>query len=70
MKTFSLTQQEVVALYEKLNLSFEPIENIDFNKPYEAITNRNFGIKDYTISTNNTNFTKQNLNCLTDENYK
>ena len=50
MKT--ITYEEVAKLYSDLKITSQPTESTKFETSYEQITNRNFGIKDYTTSSN------------------
>ena len=50
MKT--LTYEEVAKLYSDLKITSQPTDSTKFEPSYEQITNRNFGTKDYTTSSN------------------
>ncbi len=50
MKT--ITYEEVAKLYNDLKITSQPSENTKLDTSYEQITNRNFGTRDYTTSSN------------------
>lgn len=50
MKT--ITHEEVAKLYADLKITSQPSYNTKLDKLYEQVTNRNFGTKDYTTSSN------------------
>ena len=66
MKTNTITYEDIAKLYGELKLTSQRTETTKFDTAYEQITNRNFGIKDYTISTNFSEFIDQYSKCSID----
>ena len=66
MKTNTITYEDVLKLYNEFRQTSQHSETTILEHSYEQITNRNFGIKDYTISTNFSEYRDQYSKCSID----
>lgn len=67
MKNITITYEDIAKLYDELKLSSQYPESLKVELSYEQVTNRNFGIKDYTTSTNSTEIIENYAKCSIDE---
>lgn len=51
-----ITYEEIAKLYTDLGITDQSTERAEFETSYKQITNRNFGTKDYTISSNSSEY--------------
>lgn len=66
MKNQTITYEDITKLYNELKLTSQRAEIIKCKISYGEVTNRNFGTKDYTISTNSSEFLEQYSKCSID----
>lgn len=66
MKIESITYEDIAKLYSDLQLTPQPTEATKLDFSYIQITNRNFGIRDYTVSSNFSETVEEYATCITD----
>ena len=61
-----ITYEDVAKMYNELRLSPQHTDTTKLKINYDKITNRNFGVKDYTVSTTSSELSEQYSKCYID----
>lgn len=66
MNNKKITYEDIAKMYNELRLSPQNTDTTKLIINYDKITNRNFGVKDYTVSTISSELSEQYSKCCID----
>ncbi len=66
MNNKKITYEDIAKMYNELRLSPQHTDTTKLKINYDTITNRNFGVKDYTVSTTSSELSEQYSKCYID----
>lgn len=66
MNNKKITYEDIAKMYTELRLSPQHTDTTKLKIDYDKITNRNFGVKDYTVSTTSSELSEQYSKCYID----